>query len=97
MKYKSYIIIDSIGNFLRETLSKALADIFAEKTMECLFFVSLISRSFHLIDAASKEGLQGVGNLKCISSVKRIDYSAFYSVLWKLIHQKTRLSMYAYG
>ena len=75
--------INALATF-RETgriLSEAIADILAEKNIECLLFAGQISRAFHHFEPAIKEGLKDVGGLKRISPVSNIDYAAFYGVL----------------
>ena len=71
-------------------LSKALSGILAEKNIECLLFAGQISRSFHLMEPAIKEGLKNVGCLKRIAPVKSIDYAAFHGVLWNILNQKIK-------
>ena len=71
-------------------LSEVLAGILAEKNIECLLFAGQISRSFHYMETAIKEGLKEVGCLKRISPVSNIDYAAFYGVLQNIRHQKNK-------
>ena len=79
-------------------LTKPLAGILEEKNIECLLFAGQISRSFHHMETAIREGLKNVRTLKRIAPVSSIDYAAFYGVLQIIHYQKVKpLIMYAYG
>ena len=67
-----------------QLLAKAIAGVLVAKNIECLLFAGQISRSYHLMETAITEELQGIRSLKLISPVKNIDYAAFYGVLWNL-------------
>lgn len=69
-----------VGKILAETLRYILI----KRKIECLLFSGHISRSFHHMETALKEGLKDIPSLKLISTVKSIDYAALWGALQSL-------------
>ena len=70
-----------IGTILGEVLQRILM----ENKIECLLFSGQISKSFHFMEPAIQESLQGITMLKKISVVEDIDQSALWGTLRNLL------------
>ena len=62
-------------------LAESLQDILIENKVECLLFSGQISRSFHHLEPALREGLKNVSCLQKIATVKSIDDAALLGTL----------------
>lgn len=79
----------SIATFRKvgDILAEALKSILDEYQIGCLLFGGQISRSFHHMEEALKQGLADVESLRKITTVRSIDNAAFYGALHKVLNE----------